>query len=88
MQQLEDIPICTPGKAPNNGDRKRKRGTDELNWSKKSILFELQYWSKLLMRHNLDFMHIQKNVHDNIVGMLLNDPMKSKDTTKARLDLI
>ncbi|XP_052181232.1 uncharacterized protein LOC127794290 [Diospyros lotus] len=84
---LEEVPICTPGKAPNNDDRKRKRGVDELNWSKKSILFELPYWSKLLMRHNLDVMHIEKNVCDNIVGTLLNDPMKSKDTVKARLDL-
>lgn len=77
----------TPGKAPNNGDRKRKRGVDELNWSKRSILFELPYWSKLLMRHNLDVMHIEKNVCDNITGTLLNDPKKSKDTVKARMDL-
>nr|KAJ0192585.1 hypothetical protein LSAT_V11C800443280 [Lactuca sativa] len=53
-----------------------------------SKLFELPYWSKLLMRHNLDVMHIGKNVHDNIVRTLLNDPVKSKDTTNARLDLV
>ncbi|KAL7593473.1 hypothetical protein Lser_V15G33749 [Lactuca serriola] len=29
-----------------------------------------------------------KNVHDNIVRTLLNDPVKSKDTTNARLDLV
>ncbi|CAH9090446.1 unnamed protein product, partial [Cuscuta europaea] len=39
------------------------------------------------MRHNLDVMHIEKNVCDNIVGTLLNDPLKSKDTLNARLDL-
>lgn len=87
LQQLTDIPSRTTGKSPTNEDRKRKRGIDELNWSKKSILFELPYWSKLLMRHNLDVMHIEKNVCDNIVGTLLNDSVKSKDTTKARLDL-
>lgn len=87
LLQLEELPTCTPGKAPDNEDRKRKRGVDELNWSKKSILFELPYWSKLLMRHNLDVMLIEKNVCDNIVGTLLNDPNKSKDTAKARLDL-
>jgi hypothetical protein len=87
LQQLADVPTLINGKAPGNEDRKRKRGIDELNWSKKSIFFELPYWSKLLMRHNLDVMHIEKNVCDNIVGTLLNDPVKSKDTTKARLDL-
>ncbi|XP_052621679.1 uncharacterized protein LOC128127271 [Lactuca sativa] len=87
LTQLADIPRRTTGKAPSNVDKKRKRGANELNWSKKSILFELPYWSKLLMRHNLDVMHIGKNVHDNIVGTLLNDPVKSKDTTNARLDL-
>ncbi|XP_022019939.1 uncharacterized protein LOC110920001 [Helianthus annuus] len=87
LRQVADILTCTTGKAPSNEDRKRKRGSDELNWSKKSILFELPYWSKLLVRHNLDVMHIEKNVCDNIVGTLLNDPVKSKDTTKARLDL-
>ncbi|KAL4585273.1 hypothetical protein LXL04_009889 [Taraxacum kok-saghyz] len=87
LRQLATIPRCTTGKAPSNEDRKHKRGVDELNWSKKSILFELPYWSKLLMRHNLDIMHIEKNVCDNIIGTLLNDPVKSKDTPKARLDL-
>ncbi|MFS8034398.1 hypothetical protein Hanom_Chr17g01580711 [Helianthus anomalus] len=87
LRQVADIPTCTTGKAPSNVDRKRKRGSDELNWSKKSILFELPYWSKLLVRHNLDVMHIEKNVCDNIVGTLLNDLVKSKDTTKACLDL-
>ena len=87
LLQLEEVPMKKPGKAPNNVDRKRKRGVDELNWSKKSIFFELPYWSKLLLRHNLDVMHIEKNVCDNIIGTLLDDPLKSKDTAKARLDL-
>ncbi|XP_004298283.1 PREDICTED: uncharacterized protein LOC101305844 [Fragaria vesca subsp. vesca] len=32
------------------------------NWTYKSIFFELPYWSKLRIRHNLDVMHIEKNV--------------------------
>ncbi|KAK9070391.1 hypothetical protein SSX86_010793 [Deinandra increscens subsp. villosa] len=87
LQQLENVPTMIPGKAPSNESLKRKRGIDEYNWSKKSILFELPYWAELLLRHNLDVMHIEKNVCDNIVGTLLNDPVKSKDTIKARLDL-
>lgn len=33
------------------------------NW-KNSIFFDLPYWD--LMHHNLDFMHIEKNVSENI----------------------
>ena len=35
----------------------------------------------------LDVMHIEKNVCDNLVGTLLNIEEKTKDTTNARLDL-
>ena len=54
---------------------------------KKSIFFQLPYWKDLLLRHNLDVMHIEKNVCDNIVGTLLGQVGKSKDNLKARLDL-
>ncbi|XP_065871602.1 uncharacterized protein [Euphorbia lathyris] len=56
------------------------------NWKKKSIFFELPYWSTLLLRHNLDVMHIEKNVCDNILGTLLDIEGKSKDNIKARHD--
>ncbi|GKB63075.1 hypothetical protein Tco_0919261 [Tanacetum coccineum] len=56
-------------------------------WKKKSIFFTLPYWKNLLLRHNLDVMHIEKNVCDNIVGTLLGQVGKSKDNLKARLDL-
>ncbi|XP_074302614.1 uncharacterized protein LOC141634289 [Silene latifolia] len=57
------------------------------NWKKKSIFFQLPYWSSLLIRHNLDVMHIEKNVCDNILGTLLDIPGKTKDSIKARHDL-
>lgn len=56
-------------------------------WKKKSIFFKLQYWEHLSLRHNLDVMHIEKNVCDNLVCTLLNDA-KSKDNLEARLDLV
>jgi len=31
LLQLEEVPICTPSKAPNNDDTKCKCGVDELN---------------------------------------------------------
>ncbi|KAL4560130.1 hypothetical protein LXL04_032279 [Taraxacum kok-saghyz] len=50
-------------------------------WKKKSIFFMLPYWEHLLLRHNLDVMHIEKNVCDNIVKTLLGQGKKNKDTT-------
>ncbi|KAI5343983.1 hypothetical protein L3X38_011860 [Prunus dulcis] len=51
------------------------------------MLFELLYWSKLKLRHNLDVMHVEKNVFDTLVGTILDIEGKTKDTIKARLDL-
>ncbi|XP_074317203.1 uncharacterized protein LOC141653363 [Silene latifolia] len=61
--------------------------TDSKTWKKKSIFFELPYWDSHLIRHNLDVMHIEKNVCDNVIGTLLNLEGKSKDNLKARQDL-
>ncbi|KAI3908714.1 hypothetical protein MKW92_007862 [Papaver armeniacum] len=42
---------------------KRRRDDNELpyNWKKISIFFELPYWKDLLLRHNIDVMHTEKN---------------------------
>ena len=76
--QLEHIAIEKPGKHPNNKDQKWKCAPNELNWYKKSIFFELEYWSSLKLRHNLDVMHIEKNVCDNIVETLLSIKVRQK----------
>ena len=69
--------------------RKRKRTKIELNWTKKSIFFELPYWSTLKLRHNLDVMHIEKNICDSVLGTLMYDSGKgkNKDTSNAQKDL-
>lgn len=56
-------------------------------WKKRSIFFELPYWKHNLLRHNLDVMHIEKNIFDNIIGTLLDIPGKTRDHEKARFDL-
>jgi hypothetical protein len=53
----------------------------------KEYFFYLPYWKKLLVRHNLDVMHIEKNICDSILGTLLGMEGKSKDSEKARLDM-
>jgi hypothetical protein len=56
-------------------------------WSRRGGLWKLPYWSKLKLRHNLDVMHVEKNICEYLIGTILNIVGKTKDTTKARLDL-
>ncbi|KAL2465528.1 Uncharacterized protein Adt_41379 [Abeliophyllum distichum] len=88
LQQLSRVKIRIPGKHPSYGGVKRKRDKDELNWRKKSIFYELPYWSTNELKHNLDVIHVEKNVCDSLLGTLLGDPHKSKDTDNARRDLM
>ncbi|KAL3358884.1 hypothetical protein AABB24_015793 [Solanum stoloniferum] len=85
LQQLDLLSTYRPGKHSNN--KKKKRLPIELNWVRKSIFFELPYWKSLKLRHNLDVMHIEKNICESILGTLLNIDRKTKDTEKAREDL-
>ncbi|KAG8489399.1 hypothetical protein CXB51_017849 [Gossypium anomalum] len=57
-------------------------------WKKRSIFFELPYWEHNILRHNLDVMHIEKNVCENVIGTILNVDGKSKDNLQSRLDLV
>ncbi|KAL6577531.1 hypothetical protein OROMI_009859 [Orobanche minor] len=84
LEQLEVVLEIQLGKNPNK--KKRKRSKQELNWSKKSIFYELPYWKDHILPHNLDFMHLEKNWCDNLLATLLNTG-KTKDTDKARDDL-
>ncbi|XP_033139196.1 uncharacterized protein LOC117130448 [Brassica rapa] len=71
-----------------NGHDKKKPGYGKRhNWHKESIFWELPYWRDLILRHNLDVMHIEKNFFDNIMNTLMNVKGKSKDTIKSRLDI-
>ncbi|KAL7587608.1 hypothetical protein Lser_V15G39755 [Lactuca serriola] len=44
------------------------------------------YQCKLLLRHNIDVMHVEKNVLENILGTLLNIEKKTIHTDNARQD--
>nr|GEX05442.1 hypothetical protein [Tanacetum cinerariifolium] len=83
---LSGLPIREKGKHPSYGGMKIKRNVlVELNWTKRSIFYELKYWSFLTLKHNLDVMHIKNVLESFLNTLLMND--KSKDTTKARQDL-
>ena len=87
--ELEKVRHVTPGNHPVNGSGKRKHGTVEerLLFTRRSTLWDLEYWKDLDLRHNLDVMHIEKNICDSIIGTLLNIEGKTKDTLKSRIDL-
>ncbi|XP_071697481.1 uncharacterized protein [Rutidosis leptorrhynchoides] len=56
-------------------------------WKKKSIFWKLPYWKHLRVRHCIDVMHIEKNVCESLIGLLLNIPRKTKDGIKVRRDM-
>ena len=56
-------------------------------YKKRSIFFNLEYWKHLLVRHQLDVMHIEKNVCKNIYGTLIHQSGKTKEEINARKDL-
>ncbi|GLT54917.1 hypothetical protein SLA2020_280750 [Shorea laevis] len=58
-----------------------------VSWKRESVFFTLPYWKYQLLRHNIDVMHTEKNVVDNIIGTLLDMTGKTKDNLKARQDL-
>ncbi|XP_019253852.1 PREDICTED: uncharacterized protein LOC109232540 [Nicotiana attenuata] len=68
------------------GQKKRRRDSGG-PWKKKSIFFELPYWTHNKLRHNLDVMHIEKNICDSLLGTLLDIPGKTKDHVNSRYDL-
>ncbi len=69
-------------------DKHRVAGFGEWhNWLKRSIFWELPYWKHLLVRHNLDVMHIEKNCFENIFNIVMDIRGKTKDNSNSRLSL-
>ena len=53
----------------------------------KKVYFLICHIGSTTLRHNLDVMHIEKNVCDNLLGTLLNLEGKSKDNLKGQKNL-
>jgi hypothetical protein len=58
-----------------------------INWVKQSILWVFFYWKTKLICHNLDVMHIENNVFENIFNMVMDVKGKTKDNIKARMNI-
>lgn len=50
-------------------------------------MWDLPYWQSHLLRHNIDVMHNEKNVFDNLFNTVMNVNGKTKDNVKSRQDL-
>ncbi|KAL9675539.1 hypothetical protein QQ045_003741 [Rhodiola kirilowii] len=60
----------------------------EHNWTKKSIFWQLAYWVDMKLRHNLDVMHIEKNVFENLFNTIMDVKGKTKDDgVKCKKDI-
>ncbi|KAL3504026.1 hypothetical protein ACH5RR_033867 [Cinchona calisaya] len=57
------------------------------NWTKRSIFWDLPYWKDNLIHHNLDVMHIEKNIFGNVFHIMMDNKDRTKDKAKARKDL-
>jgi hypothetical protein len=56
-------------------------------WTHKPGLTRLPYYDNLLLPHNIDMMHTEKNVAEALWATIMDIPHKSKDNIKARVDL-
>ena len=52
-----------------------------------AFFFELPYWRTLLLCLNLNVMHVEKNIFDNMIGKIMNIEDKTKDSLSTCLDL-
>jgi hypothetical protein len=74
--------------------RKRKRDKEEpsvasIPFKKKSIFFRyLSYWKTLDTPHAIDCMHLEKNVFESTIDVLLDFKKKTKDGLKSWTDLV
>jgi hypothetical protein len=59
----------------------------EHNWTHKCGLWELPYVKALILMHNIDIMHQERNVGESILSTCMNQGDKTKDNIKARKDL-
>jgi hypothetical protein len=64
------------------------KNTEEDDMCKKqSIFWELPYWKDLDVCHLIDVMHVEKNVCESLLRILLNTNGKTRDPGHARADL-
>ncbi|GKC93916.1 putative transposon, En/Spm-like protein [Tanacetum coccineum] len=70
------------------GSSSQVNGQNDAYWKKFNIWYQkLRYWRHNFVPHCIDFMHVEKNVAESLVGTLIHVSGKTKDRVDARLDL-
>jgi hypothetical protein len=54
------------------------------NWTHKSCIWELSYTKALILPHNIDLMHQERNVAESIMSMRLDVSNFMKDNVNVR----
>jgi hypothetical protein len=54
------------------------------NWTHKCALWELPYTKALIIVHNVNVMHQERNMCESIISTCMGLPGKSKDNIKAQ----
>ncbi|GJS01649.1 acidic leucine-rich nuclear phosphoprotein 32 family member A [Tanacetum coccineum] len=81
--QISKVLKRRPGKHPDIAKKNPKPNREiELNWSKRSIFWDLEYWPFLKLKHNLDVMHIEERAWKALLKTLLQNDPKTKDTVE------
>ena len=60
---------------------------EEHNWTHICGIWELPYAKALILMHNINIMHQERNFAESVVSSCLDLPDKTKDNIKARRDL-
>lgn len=83
FDQIKHIPrIVDSGIAHKSCEYGRKH-----HWTKRSIMWDLPYWKDLLNPNNIDVMHTESNIFQNVFNTVMDVKGKTKDNANARLDL-
>src|SRR6266540_888915 len=79
-------------KTTESDDQRKETGgheEGETGFKKLSIFFKyLPYWKDLDICHTIDVMHVEKNICDSILGILLDIKGKTKEGLKSRKDFV
>jgi hypothetical protein len=70
-------------------EEEAKPVTPAVPFKKQSCFFKYQsVWKELDTPHAVDCMHLEKNVFESTIGVLLDIKTKTKDGLKSRQDLV
>ena len=69
--ELEKVRHLKPGIGSESVPAKRKRGEPSPIWNRRHGLWDLPYRTSLKLAHNIDMMHVEKNILENILGTFL-----------------